>query len=226
MSLTQAIDALHAYVKDHWRTSDYGDRLPQFNALDTEVYLEACRLGLQDSLPRRDATFHNPKLLFFGRTNVPGTWNIRPDQPVTLTLMNTQGWEADMMILRALAERAPTACTQLPRATTTPPKTLLTGWRDITATLSRKYSQRNEIKSLNKRYGGPIKSRGSGTRPMVYREDLFEWWDKLAVEEQELANRRAGGRLAAQTQYNYGRNGTVAPEVGGSVKQRRKPKQT
>lgn len=106
------------------------------------------------------------------------------------------------------------------------PKTLLNGWHDITAALDMKYSQRSEIKRLNERFSGPIHSSGAGTKPIVYRENLFAWWNKLAVEQQELANRRKGAILSAGAQHNYGREGTVAPELGGSVKKRRRPKQT
>ena len=102
--LVQAIDALLAYVADHWRTPDYGDRLEQFEALDTSVYVEARRLGLQDAdMPRQDATFHADEVVFFGRTNVPGCWSSPPDAATTLTLMATQGWKADMDTLRKLA---------------------------------------------------------------------------------------------------------------------------
>jgi hypothetical protein len=102
--LVQAIDALLAYVEDHWQTPDYGDRLEQFEVLDTAVYVEARRLGLHDAdMPRRDATFHSDEVVFFGRTNVPGCWSSPPDAPSTLLLMVTQGWKAGMETLRKLA---------------------------------------------------------------------------------------------------------------------------
>ena len=104
MTLTQAIDALLAFVDEHYRTPDYGDRLPEFDTLDKEVYVEACRAGLQDSMPRRDATFNSHQIVYFGRTNVPGCWSSPADAPSTLVLMATPGWKADMEILLALAE--------------------------------------------------------------------------------------------------------------------------
>lgn len=110
MTLQEAIDALLAYVEEHPRTPDYGDRLPEFNALDTSVYVEARRRGLLDGdLPRKDATFSDDEIVFFGRTNVPGVWDKRPDRPVTLTMMATPGWRADMLALRALAEAGGTS---------------------------------------------------------------------------------------------------------------------
>jgi hypothetical protein len=106
MSLAQAIDALLAYVADHGSKPDYGDRLPEFYALDTAVYIEARSLGIHDAdMPRKDATFRSDEVVFFGRTNVPGCWSSPPNAPSTLTLMPTQGWKADTLALRALAEQ-------------------------------------------------------------------------------------------------------------------------
>lgn len=80
------------------------NRLEKFLALDTAVFVEAHRLGLQDAdMPRKDATYRDDEVVFFGRTNAPAFWSSPPDAPVTLTLMATQGWKADMLALRALA---------------------------------------------------------------------------------------------------------------------------
>jgi hypothetical protein len=103
---------------------------------------------------------------------------------------------------------------------------LLTGWRAICDALGEKYASRTKIGSLNDRLGGPIMSRGKGTQPMVYQDELIEWWNKLAVRAQELENRREGARLSAEAQHNYGQSGTVAPELGGGVKTRRRDKRT
>jgi hypothetical protein len=89
-----------------------------------------------------------------------------------------------------------------------------------------KYDDREKIKSLNERCEGPITSRGAGTQPMVYSDDLIEWWNKLAVRQQELENRREGAKASAEDQHNYGRDGTAAPEIGGGVKKRRGPRPT
>ena len=61
-----------------------------------------------------------------------------------------------------------------------------------------------------------ITNKGPGTKPMVYREDLLDWWDKLAVKADEAANQRDGRRLSAEDQYNYSRGGAAAPEIGGA----------
>ncbi|MSQ94329.1 MAG: hypothetical protein EXR98_07205 [Gemmataceae bacterium] len=106
------------------------------------------------------------------------------------------------------------------------PRKLLWGWHDITNALKMQHRQRNDVKSLNERFGGPIKHHGAGTRPMVYLDDLLNWWNKLAVQEQELANQRDGAKLSADAQHNYGRDGKAAPEIGGGVKKRRRDKRT
>jgi hypothetical protein len=102
------------------------------------------------------------------------------------------------------------------------PRKLLTGWHEITAELDMKYSDQDKIKSLNKRFEGPIKNNGKGTKPLVYSDELLAWWDTLAAKQQELANQRDGRQLSAERQHNYGREGQVAPEIAGSVKKRRR----
>jgi hypothetical protein len=105
------------------------------------------------------------------------------------------------------------------------PKTLLTGWHEITANLKMKYSDAAKVKSLNLRLGGPIQNRGKGTHPMVYREDLLAWWDTMALAHQALVNESVGAKLSAEAHRNYGRKGAVAPEIAGGVKNRRKDRQ-
>jgi hypothetical protein len=108
----------------------------------------------------------------------------------------------------------------------TVPREMLTGWHAITNALDMRYNQRDDIKSLNRRCQGPIVNRGAGTRPMVYRDDLLDWWNRLAVQHQELNNRREGARLSAEARHNYGHEGIAAPEIGGGVKKRRKDRRT
>jgi hypothetical protein len=111
----------------------------------------------------------------------------------------------------------------MPRRTSTP-RQLLTGWHEIAKVLEVKYQDREKIKSLNARCDGPITNRGKGTQPMVYRDKLLEWWNSMDIRYQELANQREGRKLSTESQYNYGRDGTVAPEIGGGVRKRRRVK--
>ncbi|MSU78929.1 MAG: hypothetical protein EXS16_12645 [Gemmataceae bacterium] len=103
---------------------------------------------------------------------------------------------------------------------------LLVGWREIAAALDMRYGERKKIRSLNDRCEGPIKNQGPGTQPMVYAEDLIKWWNSMATRQQDLANQRDGAKLSAEAEHNYGRNEKLAPEIGGSVKKRRRDKRT
>ena len=94
---------------------------------------------------------------------------------------------------------------------------------DLTSEILKlKREEQVKLKSLNERYNGPIPKPTKGKQPIVRKDLLLEWWNRLAVMEQELASRREGGKLAAEAQYNYGREGRVAPEISGSEKKRRK----
>jgi hypothetical protein len=146
--------------------------------------------------------------------------------------------EIDLETARARDRRDPGSATSTPQtepgkqpvesATTAAksPKKLLAGWHQITSALDMRYNQRHDIKSLNQRFKGPIVSQGAGTKPMVHLDTLLDWWNKLAIQEQEVANRREGARLSAEAHHDYGRKGTVAPEIGGGVKERRKDRRT
>jgi hypothetical protein len=129
-------------------------------------------------------------------------------------------------VVEALEGFLPVSQSSLADRTTEQPKTLLTGWHEIVAALEMQYSDRKKIKSLNDRLGGPITDQGSGTKPMVYREDLLAWWNTMAMRQQELANQNEGRKLSAEAQHNYGRDGKVVPEIAGAVKKRRRDKRT
>jgi hypothetical protein len=149
-------------------------------------------------------------------------WKVFPANVDALVFITAKGHAA-------LATAEPIENTSEPRigviAGGTPRK-LLTGWRAIAAALDMKYAQHKDIKSLNQRLKGPIRNKGAGTKPMVYLDNLLEWWNHLAVQQQELSNQRDGVRLSAEAQHNYGRDGTAAPEIGGGVKKRRRDKRT
>jgi hypothetical protein len=123
---------------------------------------------------------------------------------------------------RIKAEELPLV-TPIPSGT---PKRLLKGWHEISSAIGMKYTQRDDVKSLNTRFQGPIRNSGPGTQPMVYENDLIDWWNKLALQQQELKNQRDGARLSAEAQHNFGRDGAAAPEIGGGIKKRRRDKQT
>jgi hypothetical protein len=101
------------------------------------------------------------------------------------------------------------------------PRALLNGWHAITSAVNLKYADRQKVARLNVRLQGPIKNRGRGTQPMVYKDDLISWWNKLDILQQQLANQRQGAKLSAKAQHPYSRGGAVAPEIGGGIKRRR-----
>jgi hypothetical protein len=106
------------------------------------------------------------------------------------------------------------------------PAKVLSGWDEIAKALERPHRDRDKIKSLNARFQGPIRSSGRGTQPIVDGDLLLAWWNRLTVIQQELANRRQGAALSAEAQYPYGRSGTVAPEIAGSIKPTRRQRPT
>jgi hypothetical protein len=81
-----------------------------------------------------------------------------------------------------------------------------------------------KIKRLNEKFDGPIPPVPKGSQPRVRKDAFIEWWNRLAILQQEQAHRRTGARLAAEAHHNYGRDGLVAPEIAGSVKKRRSGK--
>src|SRR6266478_2850785 len=103
------------------------------------------------------------------------------------------------------------------------PRKLLKGWHKITDALNMRHAEREDIKRLNASYDGPIKSHGRGKTPMVYHEDLIEWWNTLATKQQDIANQRYCLRLSVDGQYNYSKSATVVPAIAWFVKVRRKP---
>jgi hypothetical protein len=104
MSLTSAIDALIAFVTDY-NGLPVRQRPPfdvsRFEDLDRAVYVEACRLGLSNHMPRprRGRTLET-----FGHTNLPGVRTMH-DSPGYFELMPSQirYWQIEMLSLRALA---------------------------------------------------------------------------------------------------------------------------
>jgi hypothetical protein len=101
------------------------------------------------------------------------------------------------------------------------PHKLLTSWREITDALDLQHADQDKVRSLNGRYGGPIPKPGKGGQPIVRRDSLLNWWNRLALLQQEKANIRDGAELSVEAQHGYGSNGTTVPEIDGSVKNRR-----
>jgi hypothetical protein len=101
----------------------------------------------------------------------------------------------------------------------------LTSWKEIANAVGMDHD-RAKVKSLNNRLDGPIPKPPKGGRPHVRKDLLLEWWDRMDTYASDQANQREGSRLSVEQQYAYGRAGSVAPEIKGSVKKRRRDRRT
>lgn len=138
-------------------------------------------------------------------------------EPVFLVCGSAR-WFHDMAVLRRRAEDVAPA--GVPKEESGPKK-MLTTWREITEALGENHTQRGKIKRLNESLNGPIPKVAQGSQPRVEKEKLIDWWNRLAIQQMELANQSDGEMKSAAAQYNYGRDGAAAPEIGGHVKKRR-----
>jgi hypothetical protein len=108
-------------------------------------------------------------------------------------------------------------------------KHLLHGWRAIDEALrlsqiypNRTYNERRrKLVYLNCRFGGPIKTGGKGSQPVVYRSELISWWNNLEEQIEGLKARIRDKQVTLQSRHPYGRSAHVIPEIGGSVKRRK-----
>jgi len=104
------------------------------------------------------------------------------------------------------------------------PKKYLNNWREILVTLGMKNNSedREKVRNFNSRYDGPILFPGQGAQPKVEKTRIIEWWDHLETEWADMAQQVQGKKANAESQHNYGRDGTPTPEISGEVKRRRK----
>ena len=125
----------------------------------------------------------------------------------------------------ALAASVEKGVTDAPPATESErPMEYLLSWREILDCLKLKNNKetRNRVTRLSKEHDGPIIIPGQGGQPKAERQKLIEWWNRLEILWQDKANQQAGKRMSGEAQHKYGASGTVAPEVGGGVKKRRR----
>jgi hypothetical protein len=100
-------------------------------------------------------------------------------------------------------------------------------WREILAAVGMKSNEedREKVRKLNNKYGGPIKIGTRGKQPTAIKADLLAWWNTLERLVAEKQQQEADEKATVADQYNYARTGRVAPGIGGSVRQRRSPEQ-
>lgn len=102
------------------------------------------------------------------------------------------------------------------------PKVYLTSWREILDALGLKPDQRGKVAKLNKDFDGPIVIAKQGSQPTVERGKLLAWWNGLEDRLQELQQRRRDAQATISDQHPYGEDGTIVPEISGSVERRRR----
>jgi hypothetical protein len=102
------------------------------------------------------------------------------------------------------------------------PTRYLMSWREILDALDLKNNQENQrrVRDLNKQYEGPIALPTQGGQPKVNKAKLLDWWNHL-----EIRFMTAGGGTntdaTLQARHEYGRDGTVLPDISGHVQKRR-----
>jgi hypothetical protein len=111
----------------------------------------------------------------------------------------------------------------------------LTSWAEIFAALNEPdktphwnntSKHRDTIRKLNKMHNGPICFQpGKGKQPSVDKAALLAWWRGLSeyfdARSDEAAVEDESARASVANSHNYGRTGTVVPEIKGSVKRTR-----
>jgi len=106
---------------------------------------------------------------------------------------------------------------------TTRPKKYLFNWLEILDALgmTNDEERRGQVRRLNDSHAGPIAFPGKGAQPKVDRDRLIAWWNGLERRFEELEARQIDRRETVSESHNYGSDGTVIPEISGSIKKRR-----
>ena len=108
----------------------------------------------------------------------------------------------------------------------TTPKTSLSGWAEIVVAVGKRNNRRSrqQIKSLHDRHKSPIVFGKQGQQPLVFKEELLEWFDKMHRRTEELDNSRLSRSLETSNQYQHGvatgKQEIVVPGINGRVKRR------
>jgi hypothetical protein len=79
------------------------------------------------------------------------------------------------------------------------------------------------VRTLNEQYEGPISLPKKGSQPKVVKVKLLNWWNRLEIQ---FTTSGAGNntKMSVETQYPYGKDATVVPDVSGHIKKRRTKK--
>lgn len=105
---------------------------------------------------------------------------------------------------------------------------MLFGWQEILDVLGRDNERRDRdrIRDLNETTSGPIAfPKLKGGQPQVPKAALVEWWNLQMQAHDDAAEdrRRNDAEIAANisAEHDYGRSGTVLPEISGSKRSRK-----
>ncbi len=130
---------------------------------------------------------------------------------------------ADLAWMRSIGGGESATADDQPLDAPSSPVNLLASWREILVALGLRNNRedKSKVSRLNKTYGGPIAIPGMGKQPLVEKPALLKWWSGLAAKVQAEQDRRRDAAATASRRYNYGREGEVAPDISGNVKQRR-----
>jgi hypothetical protein len=104
------------------------------------------------------------------------------------------------------------------------PADYLLSWRKILAALGKhnEPEDRRQVRRLNDFYAGPILFPYRGGQPKVRKDKLLAWWDGLEAVWGDLERRRRDAAATIAEHHPFGRSGTVAPGIAGSVRPRRR----
>jgi hypothetical protein len=128
-----------------------------------------------------------------------------------------------------VASSAPPALTHPtppPAVHFTTPAVLFTSWGEILAELGLKSGDKRKVVNLHRETPGPIVMPPKGGQPRVERNALLAWWNGFASRWEELKRRRTDRAETLRSSHRHGRDGTVLPDISGSVKRRRKDRKS
>lgn len=103
------------------------------------------------------------------------------------------------------------------------PAEYLWSWREILSALElpNEDADRGKVSRANKEFGGPIVIPKRGAQPKVEKGKLLEWWNGLEKSFARIAAHERDREATVSDQHDYGKSGTVVPDIAGSVKKRR-----
>jgi hypothetical protein len=210
-------------------------------ALDRDVSRDEARAAsLQDAadtLARKPCAARAPLPSPLASPIVPASGKLPPAPESSTILDSRRGPDSPPSDLaspppppsRSSEERANSTIQQAAQVPTPPapssPTQYLWNWREILDALDMKNNDENQrrVRDANRQYGGPIILPPRGGQPKVSKAKLLEWWNHLEIRFlTEVGEDNTQASL--QAQYEYGKEGTVLPDISGHVKKRRRKK--